>query len=137
MFTLEQCRLIVRTIRDAHRLKKANEYLQHAGTSIHLTVHLADRLYDHSIDLKKFVDTFYQLLSDHLLITFVQAQVSDGGFKFSLNDLVFVFERGVIDKKIVLKTVYPLRPGKHVDLDKNIIRNFRQMFVTNHLQQHQ
>lgn len=132
MYTLDNCRTVVRALRSGNRLKKYNDLLGMVGYSLHPTIHLADRLFDHSIDMKRFVDSFFVIMDSYLLTLVSEIIRKHGspfgnGVKFSINDLVFVFEAGQIDSKnIILKTIYPLRPDKFVDLDAKKLAIFRK-----------
>lgn len=135
MYTLEQCRTVVRALRAGARLKKHNDYISLAGLSILPTIHLADRLFDRQIDLKLFIDTFFELLDKHVLLLVSEFTHRDDAVKFAMNDLVFVFERGKIDScHIILKTIYPLRIGKIVDFDAAIVSRLKEKITQSSLQ---
>jgi hypothetical protein len=135
MYTLEQCRTVVRALRVGARLKKYNDYISLVGLTVLPTIHLADRLFDRQIDLKLFIDTFFELLDKHVLLLVAEFTHRDDAVKFSMNGLVFVFERGKIDTcHIILKTIYPLRPGKIVDFDAAIINELKEKITQSSLQ---
>ena len=116
-FSLQQCRSVVNAVKHSTVLSRANSVLFNLSSELTLTQHVADRLYDHNIDVRDFSESFYELCKNHVFLIYHTSTLKPSGFKILINDLVFVFSVGKIDKKIFTATVYPKRQNKYVDID--------------------
>lgn len=121
VFNKTHCHRIVDAMRLSAYISDLNNDLNSIGTEFVLTAHIGERMSDRKLDPHLFMSTTIDLLKKHVLLIYYYL-ITRKCIRVKHGDFVYVMSLGPVSGKMIVKTVYPYRENRGLDLDTEHIK---------------